>query len=196
MTLLPDGMASASYDSSTDLYTVTDNSGQRFEMTEESFDEFITKMDSTISDLDNFRSRLLGGTVVTIREGWNQDYLSTAAIQDIDAVNPKFGGFDDAIELQEAYRTVFYPSRTEQLDRVYHGLSTGRDVSADIKVSYLETDDESEASLNDVQSGFDSRGGVTDHEVDEVRQDNERGGDGTGADPGAEGEAEDEPPTM
>lgn len=189
MTLLPDGMA-VSYNRNTELYSVTDSSGQRVEMTEESFDEFITKMDSTISDLDNFRSRLMGGTVVTIREGWNEDYLSTGAIQEVDAVNPKFGGFDDALELQEAYRTVFYPTRTEQLDRVVHGLSTGRTVSEDIKTSYMESDGDISATVDNIGSQFDTQSGITEQDVEDVRADNERGGD----EPGAEGE--EEPPTL
>jgi hypothetical protein len=192
MTLLPSDMASASYSQSTEMYTVTDSAGQRFQMTEESFDEFISKMDLTLQDLGLFRDRLLQGTVVTIREGWNQDYLNMGAIQEVDALNLQLGTFDDAVELQEAYRTVFYPSRAEQLDRVYHGLDTGRVISQDIKVSYLESDGNVTADVSSIQGEFDSRGGgLSESDVEDVRGENE----GTDEEPGTEGDpgTEDEP---
>lgn len=185
----PTSMSSASYSASTDLFTVTDKSGKTWEMTEESFDEFITKMGTTIEDLGIFRSKLLDGTVVSVRENWNQDYLSMGAFQEVDALSPKFGGFDDAIELQEAYRTVFYPSRAEQLDRVYHGLDTGRVISEDIKTSYLENDGNISADVVSVQNEFDSRGNnITETDVEDVRSENDRGGDmpPTGTEPGTE----------
>ncbi|MFC3491782.1 hypothetical protein [Glycomyces rhizosphaerae] len=191
----PDAAYSASYSKSTDLYSVTNHAtGQTVQMTEESFDEFITKMDTTIQDLGLFRSRILEGTVVTIRESWNQDYLSMGAMQEVDAQNLKLGGFDDALELQEAYRTVFYPSRAEQLDRVFHGLDTGRVVSQDIKTSYLENDGNVSADVVNIQSEFDSSGGnITAGDVDEARSENERSSDmpPTGEEPGSE-----EPPPM
>lgn len=195
MTLADPDAYLASYSESTNLYTVTDSTtGQRVEMTEESFEEFISKMDTTIQDLGYFRDKLLSGTVVTIRESWNQDYLSMGAMQEVDATNLKLGGFDDAIELQEAYRTVFYPSRAEQLDRVYHGLDTGRVISQDIKTSYIENDGDISADVTSLQNEFDNRGtGINANDVDEVRTENDRGTDTptTGNEPGSE-----EPPPM
>jgi len=176
MTLLPpEDMASASYNQKTATYTVTDSSGQRFQMTEDSFEDFISKMGVTIDDLGLFRDKVLQGSVVSVREGWNQEYLSMAAFEDVDAVNLKLGGFDDAIELQQAYKTVYYPSRAEQLDRVYHGLDTGRVISEDIKTSYLESDGDITADVTSVQSEFDSRGGnISAGDVDEARADNKQ----------------------
>jgi hypothetical protein len=194
MTLADPDSYSATYSESTNLYTVTNSAtGQRVEMTEESFDEFISKMDTTIQDLGYFREKLLSGTVVTIRESWNQDYLSMGAMQEVDALNLKLGGFDDALELQEAYRTVFYPSRAEQLDRVYHGLDTGRVISEDIKTSYIESDGDVSADVVNVQNEFDNRGsGIDKDDVEEVRTENDRGTDMPAGDqPGAE-----EPPPM
>jgi hypothetical protein len=179
MTLADPDAYLASYSESSSLYSVTNTAtGQTVQMTEESFDEFITKMDSTIQDLGYFRDKLLGGTVVTIRESWNQDYLSMGAMQEVDATNLKLGGFDDAVELQEAYRTVFYPSRAEQLDRVYHGLDTGRVISEDIKTSYIENDGAISADVVNVQNEFDNRGsGINESDVDDVRSENDRGTD-------------------
>jgi hypothetical protein len=195
MTLADPDAYLASYSESTNLYTVTDTTtGQRVEMTEESFDEFISKMDTTIQDLGYFRDKLLSGTVVTIRESWNQDYLSMGAMQEVDATNLKLGGFDDAIELQEAYRTVFYPSRAEQLDRVYHGLDTGRVISQDIKTSYIENDGDISADVTSVQNEFDHRGsGINASDVDDVRTENQRESElpATGNESGSE-----EPPPM
>lgn len=187
MTLLPEDMASASYSKQTQLYTVTDSSGHSVQMTEESFDEFISKMESTISDLGLFRDKLMGGTVVSVRENWNNDYLSMAAFQDVDAVNLQLGTFDDAVELQEAYRTVYYPTRAEQLDRVYHGLDTGRVVSQDIKTTYLETDGDVTAGLDTVQNEFSNNGGISESDVEDVRAEND-GNDGEATEPGEEGE--------
>lgn len=194
MTLAPS--YSASYSESSNLYTVKNEStGQRVEMTEESFEEFISKMGSTIQDLGFFRDKLLGGTVVTVRESWNHDYLSMGAMQEVDALNLKLGGFDDAIELQEAYRTVFYPSRAEQLDRVYHGLDTGRIVSEDIKTSYIENDGDVSADVVSVESEFDSRDtDIDENDVTEVRTENDRGTDMPAT--GGEGDAEEPPPML
>ena len=181
------------------MYTVTDSSGQKFQMTEESFEEFISKMDTTIQDLGLFRDRLLEGTVVTLREGWNQDYMSMGAVQEVDALNLRLGGFDDALELQEAYKTVFYPSRAEQLDRVFHGLDTGRVISEDIKTSYLENDGNITADVVNIQSEFDSRdSGISAADVDEARSENDRGTDmpATGTEPGAEEPGSDEQPRQ
>lgn len=180
-----------SYSESSSLYSVTNAStGQTVQMTEESFDEFISKMGSTIEDLGYFRDKLLSGTVVTIRESWNQDYLSMGAMQEVDALNLKLGGFDDAVELQEAYKTVFYPSRAEQLDRVFHGLDTGRVVSEDIKTSYIESDGDVSADVVNIQGEFDSNNnGINETDVDDVRSENDRGTD-------TPAEGDDSPPML
>lgn len=191
MTLLDSGSGyTASYSTSSDLYSVTDNAtGQTVQMTEESFDEFISKMGTTIDDLDTFRAQLLSGSTVVTRP-YTESYPQAGYYQaEIDTQNLKLGGFDDALELQEAYRTVFYPSRAEQLDRVFHGLDTGRVVSQDIKTSYLENDGNVTADVVSIQSEFDSSGGsITAGDVDEARSENERGSDmpATGNEPGSE----------
>lgn len=191
MTLLDSGSGyTASYSTSSDLYSVTDTAtGQTVQMTEESFDEFISKMGTTIDDLDTFRAQLLSGSTVVTRP-YTESYPQAGYYQaEIDTQNLKLGGFDDALELQEAYRTVFYPSRAEQLDRVFHGLDTGRVVSQDIKTSYLENDGNVTADVVSIQSEFDSSGSdITAGDVDEARSENERGSDmpATGQEPGAE----------
>lgn len=191
MTLLDSGSGyTASYSTSSDLYSVTDTAtGQTVQMTEESFDEFINKMGTTIDDLDTFRAQLLSGSTVVTRP-YTESYPQAGYYQaEIDTQNLKLGGFDDALELQEAYRTVFYPSRAEQLDRVFHGLDTGRVVSQDIKTSYLENDGNVTADVVSIQSEFDSSGGsITAGDVDEARSENERGSDmpATGNEPGSE----------
>jgi hypothetical protein len=182
----PDARYTASYDASENLYSVTNTAtGQTTQMTEESFDEFISKMDLTIQDLGLFRNRVLEGTVVTIRESWNQDYLSMGAMQEVDALNLKLGGFDDALELQ--------------LDRVVHGLDTGRVVSEDIKNSYLENDGNVSADVVNIQSEFDSKGGsIMADDVDEARSENERGSDmpATGNETGSDAGSEEEPRVL
>ncbi|MFG3341975.1 hypothetical protein [Glycomyces sp. NPDC048151] len=194
MTLLEAGY-SASYDASEGLYAVTNTAtGQTTQMTEESFDEFITKMGTTIDDLGSFRTQLLSGSTVVTRP-YAEAYPQAGYYQaEIDTQNPKFGGFDDALELQAAYRTVFYPTRAEQLDRVFHGLDTGRVVSEDIKNSYIENDGNVSADVVNIQGEFDTKGGsITAGDVDEARADNERDNDmpATGDETGSE-----EPPPM
>jgi hypothetical protein len=175
LALPPEDMASASYSQSTNLYTVTDSSGQRFEMTEESFDEFISSMETTLGYLGDFRAQLLNGSTVSVRPYIEEYPQAGSYVAEVDTLNLKLGGFDDAIELQEAYRTVFYPSRAEQLDRVYHGLDTGRVISQDIKTSYLENDGDISADVVNVQNEFNSRGGdISASDIDDVRTENER----------------------
>lgn len=182
MTLLPEDMGGGAVQNRDGSYTVTDSSGTRFQMTEESFDEFISKMGITLDDLELYRSQVMGGSVVRLREGANPEYLSAGSFQPVDTVNVPFGGFDDALELAESYKSVFYPGRAEQIDRVFHGLDTGRAISEDIKVSYLEADGNVTASVVSVQSEFDSRGGgLSENDVNDVRGDNERGNDTPGS---------------
>jgi hypothetical protein len=194
MTLLDAGYT-ASYDASENLYSVTNTStGQTTQMTEESFDEFLVKMGTTIEDLGTFRAQVLSGSAVVTRP-YTESYPQAGYYQaEIDTQNPKFGGFDDALELQAAYRTVFYPTRAEQLDRVFHGLDTGRVVSEDIKNSYIENDGNVSADVVNIQSEFDTKGGsITAGDVDEARAENEGNnetpttGDGSGSE---------EPPPM
>jgi hypothetical protein len=195
LALPPEDMASASYSESTNLYTVTDSSGQRFEMTEESFNEFIVSMGMTVSDLGVFRSKLIGGSTVETRfyaESYPQAGAYTA---EVDLVNLKLGGFEDAIALQEAYKTVFYPTRTEQLDRVYHGLETGLVISEDIKTSYIENDGEVTADVVSVQSEFENRGGgLSERDVEEAREENAHGSEEAPA--GEQPAATEEQPEM
>jgi hypothetical protein len=199
MTLLPEEM-DGSYTAvrNTDgSYTVT-TAGQQFQMTAESFDEFISKMGLTIQDLDIYRSQVMGGSVVRMREGMNPEYISAGSFREVDTVNVRFGGFDDALELAEAYKGTFYPSRAEQIDRVFHGLDTGRVVSEDIKVSYLDSDGDITADITNIEGGFDSRGGVSENEVTEVSNENdedETSEPGTET-PGAETPGSEDEPTM
>ncbi|MDA1362449.1 hypothetical protein O1R50_22685 [Glycomyces luteolus] len=192
MTLLDAGTGyTASYDASENLYSVTNTAtGQTTQMTEDSFDEFITKLGSTIEDLATFRAQLLSGSTVVTRP-YTEAYPQAGYYQaEIDTLNPKFGGFDDALELQQVYRTVFYPTRAEQLDRVYHGLDTGRVVSEDIKTSYLENDGNVSADVVNIQSEFESSGGgITASDVDEVKS-----GDQNGTDTSTSGESGSEEP--
>jgi hypothetical protein len=191
MTLLPEDMGGGAVQNTDGTYTVTDSSGTRFQMTEESFDEFISQMGLTLTDLEYYRSQVLGGSVVRLREGANPEYMNSGSLREVDTVNLPFGAFDDAIELQEVYKTVFYPSRAEQIDRVTHGLNTGKVISEDIKTTYLESDGDVNASVTSIQSEFNSRGGsITESDVNEAREDGT--GDSVGAPPTGDSPAGDE----
>ncbi|WP_112133645.1 hypothetical protein [Glycomyces dulcitolivorans] len=173
MTLLPEDMGGGAVQNTDGTYTVTDSSGTRFQMTEESFDDFISEMGLTVSDLEFYRSQVMGGSVVRVREGANPEYMNSGTLRDVDTVNLPFGGFDDAKELAVAYKTVFYPSRAEQIDRVSHGLNTGKVISEDIKTGYLQSDGNVTASVTSIGSEFDSRGGgITESDVTDARNDN------------------------
>jgi len=176
MTLLPEDMGGGAVQNRDGSYTVTDSSGTRFQMTEESFDEFISGMGLTLDDLEFYRGQVMGGSVVRLREGANPEYMNSGSLRDVDTVNLPFGGFDDAKELAEAYRTIYYPSRAEQIDRVSHGLNTGKAISEDIKTSYLQSDGNVTASVTTIGSDFDTRGGgITENDVNEARGQNESG---------------------
>ncbi|MEU5875808.1 hypothetical protein AB0A73_30130 [Glycomyces sp. NPDC047369] len=171
--MLPEDMGGGAVQNRDGSYTVTDSSGTRFQMTEESFDEFISGMDLTMNDLEFYRSQVLGGTVVRVREGANPEYMNSGTLRDVDTVNLPFGGFDDAKLIAEAYKSVTYPGRAEQIDRVFHGHETGRVISEEIKVGYLEGDGAVTASVTSIQSEFDSRGNtITERDVADARGEN------------------------
>ncbi|WP_335990282.1 hypothetical protein [Glycomyces sp. MUSA5-2] len=193
MTLLPEDMGGGAVQNRDGSYTVTDSSGTRFQMTEESFNDFISDMGLTLSDLEYYRSQVLGGTVVRLSEHANPEYMNSGSLRDVDTVNLPFGGFDDAKELAEAYKSIVYPTRAEQIDRVAHGLNTGKIISEDIKTSYLESDGDITASVTTIGNDFDTRGGgITEADVNQAREDNTRGSEDA---PSADQPAGDDEPT-
>ncbi|MCH7232594.1 hypothetical protein L0U85_17290 [Glycomyces sp. L485] len=188
MNLLPADMAGGAVQNRDGTYTVTDSSGQRFQMTEESFEEFIGGMGVTLDDLNIYRSMVTGGQVTRPREGAYPGVFNPGMFEQVDTTTLKFGGFDDALELQQVYKETFYPSRAEQLDRIYHGLDTGRVISEEIKEGYLNADGNVSADVENVSNEFDtSGGGLTENDVTEVQQQNEEDGlnEPADQDPGA-----------
>lgn len=183
-------------------YTITSGSGDRFQMTAESFEEFASGMGLTIDDLGYYRDQVFGGSVTRLREGASPEYLNSGSLRDVDTVNLPFGTFDDALLIAEAYKTVLYPSRAEQIDRVYHGLDTGRVVSEDIKVSYIEGDGNVTADITTVGNEFDTRETtITSSEVDEAHSENneptgEEPPPGQDTEPGQDPASDTEQPEM
>jgi hypothetical protein len=142
--------------------------------TESAFEEFISGMGLTLQDLDVTRNMLTRGELTSIR-GANFDYMDQSSFERVDAINLKLGDFDDAEELREAYREIFYKERALQVDRIYHSYDTGKVVSEDILENYTDTDGNIAADVSLVGNEFDAGDGPTETDVEDIREDNEEG---------------------
>ncbi|GAB3236719.1 hypothetical protein GCM10027447_35300 [Glycomyces halotolerans] len=150
--------------------TVTVGTGsESVTMTTEAFDEFISKMESTITDLGYTKSMVTNHEVVRIRG--ELDFIPDPAMfQRVDALNLKLGTFDDAKELAEVYRENFYKGKADQIERIYHGYDTGKVVSEEIATSYVDEDGNVAADITTVDSGFDTNEGIDDSDVHEAEE--------------------------
>lgn len=147
-------------------YTVTNNaSGNQIVVDEEALAGLTSNLETIQSDLEGTRDLVTNGNLTRIRS-MTFHLMPDIQFQQVDALNLKLGGFDDALELQEAYRENFYKGKADQVERIHHGYVTGQQVSRDITQNYLDEDGNVEADVNLVESQFANNDGISESEVE------------------------------
>lgn len=164
------------------IYVVQDNSADGYSLyssvdgklilvDEDAVSNLSAKLANIQTDLTDTRELVTNGDLTRIRSA-SFAMMPDIQFEQVDALNLKLGGFDDALELQKAYRENFYKGKAEQVERINHGYATGEQVSRDIMANYLDEDGNVAADVEQVESQFSSNDGIDDSEVDN--------GDGSG----------------
>ncbi|GAB3645219.1 hypothetical protein [Glycomyces tarimensis] len=155
-------------DDSADGYSLYSSvEGKLILVDEDAVSNLSTKLAGIQTELDDTRQLVTGGDLTRIRSA-TFAFMPQIQFEQVDALNLKLGGFDDALELQEAYRENFYKGKAQQIERIHHGYATGEQVSRDIMTNYLDEDGNVEADVTQVGSGFESSGGITESDVNEA----------------------------
>lgn len=154
-------------DNGDNTYTVTDSAGNQIVVDEEALRELTGSLGTIQTDLESTRDLVTNGNLTRIRS-MTFHLMPDFQFEQVDALNLKLGGFDDALELQEAYRENFYKGKADQVERINHGYATGQEVSRDIMQNYLDEDGNVQADVALVGSEFANSDGITESEVNEA----------------------------
>lgn len=164
--MLPDDMRTVA-DNGDGTSTVTSVSGDRIVVDNEVLEQLTGELGTITTELDGTRDLVTNGNLTRIRS-MTFHLMPDFQFEQVDALNLKLGGFDDAIELQEAYRENFYKGKAEQVERIHHGYATGEQVSRDIRQHYTDSDGNVSADVTQVGTQFESNDGIRETEVDEA----------------------------
>ncbi|WP_026932164.1 hypothetical protein [Glycomyces tenuis] len=146
-------------------YTVTNQAGTQVVVDEEALRDLTGSLGTIQTDLESIRDLVTNGNLTRIRS-MTFHLMPDFQFEQVDALNLKLGGFDDAVELRDAYRENFYKGKADQVERINHGYATGEQVSQDIMQNYLDEDGNVQADVNLVESQFTNSDGITESEVD------------------------------
>ncbi|WP_026924862.1 hypothetical protein [Glycomyces arizonensis] len=163
------------------IYVVQDNSADGYSLyssvegklilvDEDAVSNLSTKLSGIQTELTDTRELVTNGDLTRIRS-ITFAMMPDIQFQQVDALNLKLGGFDDALELQKAYREVYYKGKADQVERINHGYATGEQVSRDIMQTYLDEDGNVSATVDQVGSEFSNSDGITESDVNEAEND-------------------------
>ena len=101
-------------DNSADGYSLySSQNGKLILVDEDALEELTGDLTIIHTDLDDTRDLVTNGNLTRIRSA-NFAFMPQFQFEQVDALNLKLGGFDDALELQEAYRENFYKGKADQ----------------------------------------------------------------------------------
>jgi hypothetical protein len=160
-------------------YTVTTQNTQ-IVVDEQALRDLTGSLENIETDLAGTRDLVTNGNLTRIRS-MTFHLMPDIQFEQVDALNLKLGGFDDAIELRDAYRENFYKGKADQIERINHGYATGRQVSQEIMQNYLDEDGNVQADVNLVESQFANNNGINEYETqsaDDLPPEDDESGDG------------------
>lgn len=167
-----------SADDSTDGVRMVQDGQQLVLVDEDAIAMFTTRAGTTLTDLGTARSVLTNGDMSLLA---GVPFLGDSMFSQIDAQNLKLGGFPEAQALLEAYRENFYKGSADQVERIYHGIGTGKTVADETMTAYLDSDGNVSADMSALAGEFTSAGGsVT--EADLAAMDTQETAESSGAD--------------
>jgi hypothetical protein len=181
-----------SADDSADGVRLVQDGQQLIVVDEDAITQFTTRAVTTLTDLETARSILTHGNTNAIA---GLPFIGDTVFAQIDAQNLKLGAFPEAQALAEAYRENFYKSSADQVERIYHGIGTGKTVAGDTITAYLDEDGNVTADMSALAGEFTSAGGGL-TEADLADMDTHEAAEGTGTegetptDGGTEGDEE------
>lgn len=171
-------------DGSTDGQAFYLNGERLIYVDEDALDVFASKTGATLTELDEARTVLTGGSLNPVA---GLSFITDAVFSQIDAQNLKVGAFPEAQALTEAYLENFYKSGADQVERVYHGIHTGKTVAGETMAAYLDSDGNVAADITAIEAEFSSTDtALTESDLTEIQE--QHGG--------TEPAGEDEPPTL
>ena len=125
---------------------------------EDALDVFAANASTTLTELDEARSIMTGGNLGPVA---GYALVPDIVFSQIDAQQLKTGAFPEAVALTEAYLEHFYKSGADQVERIYHGIDTGKSIAGDSMAAYLDSDGNVAADVNAIDSEFTSGGALT-----------------------------------
>ena len=173
-----------SADDSADGVKLTQDGQQLILVDEDAITLFTTRTGSTLTDLGTARSVLTNGDMNAVA---GLPFIGDSVFAQIDAQNLKLGSFPEAQALADAYRENFYKGSADQVERIYHGIGTGKTVADETATAYLDSDGNVSADMSTLEGEFTSAGGGL-TESDLAAMDTYEVAEGNGAD----GDAEDD----
>jgi hypothetical protein len=178
-----------SADDSTDGVKLVQDGQQLILVDEDAITQFTTRAVTTLTDLETARGVLTQGNTNFVA---GFPFMSDAVFAQVDAQNLKLGAFPEAKALAEAYLENFYKASADQVERIYHGIGTGKTVAGDTITAYLDEDGNVTADMSTLEGEFtNADGALTEadlaamdtHEAAEGETPTDNGsedGDGTG----------------
>jgi hypothetical protein len=166
-----------STDDSADGMRLVQDGQQLILVDEDAIAQFTTRTVSTLTDLGTARGVLTQGNTNFIA---GVPFMSDSVFAQIDAQNLKLGTFPEAQALAEAYLENFYKSSADQVERIYHGIGTGKTVAGETISAYLDSDGNVTADMSALEGEFTSAGGGL-TEADLAAMDTHEAAEGTGA---------------
>jgi hypothetical protein len=145
-----------SADDSADGVRLVQDGQQLIVVDEDAITQFTTRAVTTLTDLETARSILTHGNTNAIA---GLPFIGDSVFAQIDAQNLKLGAFPEAQALAEAYRENFYKSSADQVERIYHGIGTGKTVAGETVMAYLDEDGNVSADMSALAGEFTSAGG-------------------------------------
>jgi hypothetical protein len=181
-----------SADDSADGVKLVQDGQQLVVVDEDAIAMFTTNAGTTLADLGTARSVLTHGDMNLLA---GVPFLGDSMFAQIDAQNLKLGAFPEAQALVEAYRENFYKASADQVERIYHGIGTGKTVAGETMTAYLDSDGNVSADMSTLAGEFTTAGGGL-TESDLTAMDTYEAAEGSGSDSetsaadGAEGDDE------
>ena len=186
-----------SNDDSADGVRMVQDGEQVILVDEDALDVFAVKTTSTLTDLDEARTILTGGSLGPVA---GLAMVPDNVYAQIDAQQLKTGAFPEALALTEAYLEHFYKPGADQVERIHHGINAAKTVAGESMAAYLDSDGNVAADVTAIDSEFTAGGALTATEFAALQDQSastETNGDANpqGSDQ-TESIGEDEPPTL
>lgn len=160
-------------DGSADGYTMYSSTDGRLVVADEdALSELGIKMRDIEELLAGTRDLVTNGNLTVVR-GAQYAQMPDYQLAQVDALNLKLGTFPDAEEVRNLYRENFYMAKADQIERIAHGYTTGRQVAEDVRTEYVNNDGDVAASVEQLGNEFTESDGISEEELADAQAEND-----------------------